>query len=140
MGYQRPRDLQPLQHSAREGARHVIHAVGVDLNLGKPVDRLLANVAVVSGALRHEPFADIATRGDIHAEVLPRVLMHEPPIGTVQRSQRRRGHRVHVVQMAGRITVPTAPPSGRRRPERTFSSVVLPDPELANDRKDLAWP
>ena len=86
MGYQRSRDLQPLQHAAREGARHVINAVGVDLNLGQPVDRLLANVAVVSGALRHEPFADIATGSDIHAQVLPRVLMHEPPVGTVQRT------------------------------------------------------
>ena len=106
MRHQRARDLQPLQHAAGEGARHVVDAIGVDLHLGQPVDRLRADVAVVPRALRHQPLADIAAGGDVHAQVLPRVLMHEAPIGTMQRAQRRRRHRVHVVQMAGGIAIP----------------------------------
>ena len=57
-------------------------------------------------ALRHQPLADIAAGGDVHAQVLPRVLVHETPVRPVQRAQRRRRHGVHIVQPARRIAIP----------------------------------
>ena len=40
MRHQRARDLQSLQHAAGEGARQVVDAVGVDLHLAQPFERL----------------------------------------------------------------------------------------------------
>ena len=65
--------------------------------------------AVVSLADCHQALADIAAGGDVHAQVLSRILMHESPVGAVQRAQCRRRHRVHIMQVSGRITVPHRP-------------------------------
>jgi hypothetical protein len=67
------------------------------------------SITIVTRALRHEPFAHVATCSDIHPQVLPRVLVNKSPVRAVQRPQRRCRHRVHVVQTADRIAIPDGP-------------------------------
>ena len=106
MRHQRARDLQPLQHAAGKSARQIIDPVGVDLHLAQPFQRLATNIAVMPRTLRHQPLTDIAAGGHVHAQVLFRILVHEPPIGSMQRAQRRRRHRMHVMQPARGIAIP----------------------------------
>ena len=140
MRHQRARDLQALQHAAGERARQIVDAVGVDLHLRQPVDRLRTNVAVMPRALRHQPFADIAAGGDVHAQVLPRILMHETPVGTMQRAQRRRRHRVHVVQPARRIAIPDGAGIGRQPAGQHVQQRRLAGARFADHRQHLARP
>ena len=137
---QRAGNLQPLQHAAGEGARQVVHSVGVDLHLAQPVDGRRADIAVVAHARRHEPLAHVAAGSDAHAQRCAGVLPHEPPIGAVQRAQGGGGHGVEVVQLARRVgvgddAVVWADCAGQHVQQRGLARA-----RLAHDRQHLTRP
>ena len=75
------RDLEALLHAARKRLRRVVNAIFVDLDTAEPVERGIADIAVMPRAHSHEPLADVAAGRNAHAQTLARILVHEAPVG-----------------------------------------------------------
>ena len=65
-------------------ARAIVDATGLDLDAGQPVERALADTAIVPVAAVHQALADIAAGGNVHAQAVARVLVHDAPGGAHQ--------------------------------------------------------
>ena len=126
MGHQGAGDLQALQHAARESARHVVDAGGIDLHLGQPVDRLGADVAVVTAPAAISRSPTLPPAQTPMRRLSRGFWCTKPQSVRVSSAARPAGSARHG---AGGPRVPDRPPSGRIRPDRHFSSVVLPEPD-----------
>jgi hypothetical protein len=77
-------DLQALLHPAGKGARAVVDAVGGDLDPAQPVNRLVADVAIMARAHGHQPLTHIATCGHSPPQPIARILVDIGPFGAAQ--------------------------------------------------------
>ena len=133
-------DLQTLQHAAGELAGLCVQPVIGDFDLAQPVERGGADVAVMAGALGHQPLADIAAGGHAHAQRVARVLVDVAPVGAVQRAQGGRGHGMDVMRGAIRVAIDDGAAIRRDAAGQHVEQRGLAGARFADDGEHLAGP
>ena len=133
-------DLQALAHAAGEGAGFVVDAVVADLDPRQPVDRGLADLAVVPVADRHQPLADIGAGRHRHAQPVGRVLVDETPVGAHQEAALRLAHAVEVAERAVAHAVGDRAGSRRQPRREAVEQRRLARAGFADDRQHFARP
>ena len=120
-------DLQAPPHAAGEGQRRAIDVFDLDLDLGEPVHRCRADVAVMTIADRHQALADIGPRPEPETQPIARVRVDKTPIKAI--SERRAGsdNSNNSAIRPSRRWYSMRPQSGCRRVDRQLSRVVCRD-------------
>lgn len=120
--------------------RRIVDPGDVDFDPAEPIASRLADVAVMAGADRHQPLADIGPGRKPKPQPVTRVLVHEAPIGSRQKSAGRLGHLEEIGDRPVAQTVLDTPGIGLQLRRETVQQRRLARTGFADDTQNLARP